>query len=135
QFVRDRGRQDHREGDVVLPRLSLHLAVEDVRDAGSQMREHRGAHHRVVPAHHVAGLIREEYHANGGCRRRVGAGPDHLDVDVVIQPEDRKSTRLNSSHVASSYAVFCLNKKIDDEVELINASPYGNAATIYTTSG
>src|SRR6266702_5750950 len=24
---------------------------------------------------------------------------------------DRKSTRLNSSHVASSYAVFCLNKK------------------------
>src|SRR5207253_7490196 len=25
---------------------------------------------------------------------------------------DRKSTRLNSSHVANSYAVFCLNKKI-----------------------
>src|SRR5690625_5711451 len=27
------------------------------------------------------------------------------------QPEDRKSTRLNSSHVANSYAVFCLKKK------------------------
>src|SRR5690625_5656789 len=26
--------------------------------------------------------------------------------------EDRKSTRLNSSHVANSYAVFCLKKKI-----------------------
>src|SRR6267378_443392 len=25
--------------------------------------------------------------------------------------KDRKSTRLNSSHVESSYAVFCLNKK------------------------
>src|SRR5690625_5493195 len=25
--------------------------------------------------------------------------------------EDRKSTRLNSSHVATSYAVFCLKKK------------------------
>src|SRR5699024_12157097 len=25
--------------------------------------------------------------------------------------EDRKSTRLNSSHVSSSYAVFCLKKK------------------------
>src|SRR5439155_175977 len=27
------------------------------------------------------------------------------------QPQDRKSTRLNSSHVAISYAVFCLKKK------------------------
>src|SRR6266513_3541005 len=27
---------------------------------------------------------------------------------------DRKSTRLNSSHVSSSYAVFCLKKKTDD---------------------
>src|SRR5690625_6332275 len=28
--------------------------------------------------------------------------------------EDRKSTRLNSSHVAISYAVFCLKKKTSD---------------------
>src|SRR5690625_6719571 len=28
-------------------------------------------------------------------------------------PEDRKSTRLNSSHVAISYAVFCLRNKTD----------------------
>src|SRR5947208_13949903 len=27
------------------------------------------------------------------------------------QPEDRKSTRLNSSHQIISYAVFCLKKK------------------------
>src|SRR6266403_2875274 len=27
------------------------------------------------------------------------------------QPRDRKSTRLNSSHVEISYAVFCLKKK------------------------
>src|SRR5713101_4214171 len=26
-------------------------------------------------------------------------------------PEDRKSTRLNSSHMSISYAVFCLKKK------------------------
>src|SRR5437870_10336322 len=31
------------------------------------------------------------------------------DVDL-----DRKSTRLNSSHVAISYAVFCLKKKITE---------------------
>src|SRR5437870_5934083 len=29
----------------------------------------------------------------------------------VAGGEDRKSTRLNSSHVAISYAVFCLKKK------------------------
>src|SRR5690606_23150638 len=30
---------------------------------------------------------------------------------VRVQSEDRKSTRLNSSHVKISYAVFCLKKK------------------------
>src|SRR5437660_8222369 len=30
---------------------------------------------------------------------------------VEVTGEDRKSTRLNSSHVAISYAVFCLKKK------------------------
>src|SRR5690606_41478651 len=30
---------------------------------------------------------------------------------------DRKSTRLNSSHVKISYAVFCLKKKITQHVE------------------
>src|SRR3712207_8466229 len=28
-----------------------------------------------------------------------------------LQPQDRKSTRLNSSHANISYAVFCLKKK------------------------
>src|SRR5690625_6715240 len=32
-------------------------------------------------------------------------------VAAVLLDQDRKSTRLNSSHVAISYAVFCLQKK------------------------
>src|SRR5690606_40114225 len=32
-------------------------------------------------------------------------------VHVPLQWRDRKSTRLNSSHVKISYAVFCLKKK------------------------
>src|SRR5690625_5806433 len=32
-------------------------------------------------------------------------------IELVEEYEDRKSTRLNSSHVAISYAVFCLKKK------------------------
>src|SRR5256885_17257974 len=30
---------------------------------------------------------------------------------IAIENEDRKSTRLNSSHLVISYAVFCLKKK------------------------
>src|SRR5690625_6410495 len=36
---------------------------------------------------------------------------EYVNVLLVEQPKDRKSTRLNSSHVAISYAVFCLKKK------------------------
>src|SRR5690625_6132050 len=39
---------------------------------------------------------------------------DHEEEGIyvdIVSGEDRKSTRLNSSHVASSYAVFCLKKK------------------------
>src|SRR5437773_9626344 len=32
-------------------------------------------------------------------------------ADLVCVEEDRKSTRLNSSHITISYAVFCLKKK------------------------
>src|SRR5690625_6283558 len=35
----------------------------------------------------------------------------YLGVRSFIASRDRKSTRLNSSHVAISYAVFCLKKK------------------------
>src|SRR5690625_6845518 len=34
-----------------------------------------------------------------------------LSIFIVIGGLDRKSKRLNSSHVAISYAVFCLKKK------------------------
>src|SRR3712207_7098683 len=42
-------------------------------------------------------------------RQDVGAAPDHLSGER--EGQDRKSTRLNSSHANISYAVFCLKKK------------------------
>src|SRR3712207_8610591 len=36
-------------------------------------------------------------------------------VDYVQEHQDRKSTRLNSSHANISYAVFCLKKKTDTD--------------------
>src|SRR5438874_3926223 len=45
---------------------------------------------------------------HGRSRRDDLTGP--VGVDRVVEL-DRKSTRLNSSHVEISYAVFCLKKK------------------------
>src|SRR5690349_23625343 len=43
---------------------------------------------------------------------QVGGGPLGVSViALIIAVADRKSTRLNSSHVEISYAVFCLKKK------------------------
>src|SRR5256885_3363013 len=41
---------------------------------------------------------------------------------------DRKSTRLNSSHLVISYAVFCLKKKTDDEAHWAGVDVAGNGA-------
>src|SRR5439155_8564911 len=44
--------------------------------------------------------------SNEGCHHVVAVENQKRDCT-----QDRKSTRLNSSHVANSYAVFCLKKK------------------------
>src|SRR3712207_8735805 len=46
-------------------------------------------------------------------QRSTGTRPDMatLPLDDAKTYEDRKSTRLNSSHANISYAVFCLKKK------------------------
>src|SRR5436305_3259290 len=42
---------------------------------------------------------------------RIGLALRHCLRHREERPQDRKSTRLNSSHVRISYAVFCLKKK------------------------
>src|SRR5438874_7733617 len=46
-----------------------------------------------------------------GARLEVRSGSANVS-GRLLSIEDRKSTRLNSSHVEKSYAVFCLKKKI-----------------------
>src|SRR5438045_4870661 len=45
-------------------------------------------------------------------------------IALSVHP-DRKSTRLNSSHLGISYAVFCLKKKIETATHLGNNLPNG----------
>src|SRR3989442_10233430 len=52
----------------------------------------------------VDGEVRDRVGQGGGALHRGG-------VDATSVEGDRKSTRLNSSHVRISYAVFCLKKK------------------------
>ena len=49
-----------------------------------------------------------------GVRKEVVLEPGQYPPGETLVDErrDRKSTRLNSSHVVNSYAVFCLKKKI-----------------------
>src|SRR5437870_10295976 len=55
---------------------------------------------------------RERHPWDHGWVSGEGRAPCALATDLVSSHEqDRKSTRLNSSHVAISYAVFCLKKK------------------------
>src|SRR5688500_20037567 len=46
-------------------------------------------------------------------RRLAGLAVQGVDRNPAprVEPVDRKSTRLNSSHLVISYAVFCLKKK------------------------
>src|SRR5207248_9370007 len=56
---------------------------------------------------HLSAPVRLVGACGGGLRRVPDARPDQSDR------RDRKSTRLNSSHRTTSYAVFCLKKKTD----------------------
>src|SRR2546426_8567112 len=92
-----RGRGDSPGARAFNQRLELRAELLDVGDIGPD------------------GAIVE------GADRRAGAAARDVQdrVEVVLLPtplhdpadQDRKSTRLNSSHLVISYAVFCLKKK------------------------
>src|SRR3712207_8860354 len=54
---------------------------------------------------------KELFHVLGPLRRAIKRQHAERGRHRVHDAEDRKSTRLNSSHANISYAVFCLKKK------------------------
>src|SRR5437870_12756321 len=75
--------------------LSLHDALPICVQAAHRARARQQAAIALGPA----------------ARGDLSAQSGHLRRPRDRIPGDRKSTRLNSSHVAISYAVFCLKKK------------------------
>src|SRR2546426_7274723 len=78
---------------------------------------------RVAPSGDLEDRRKRDERLDHACR--LGGGHEDVDVfhglthpaegagdlDPVGAAVDRKSTRLNSSHLVISYAVFCLKKK------------------------
>src|SRR5437667_3080910 len=85
---------------TLFPYTTLFRSVADMhRVVGRQVEVARLALH-----HRERELARER-------RQRVHRLRVATDARRHDQREDRKSTRLNSSHITISYAVFCLKKK------------------------
>src|SRR5690606_40356868 len=86
--------------ETAMPCLALGIAGEidrqrDVICRWRQAREARAQPRQWMPPALDAG----------------DAGVAHPTAFAMQATQDRKSTRLNSSHVKNSYAVFCLKKK------------------------
>src|SRR5256885_10309166 len=56
-------------------------------------------------------LFRSPFFIDGIARDLIGGTRDSVRRSDREKNGDRKSTRLNSSHLVISYAVFCLKKK------------------------
>src|SRR5690606_41612222 len=60
----------------------------------------------------IGEVERVDIDRDGNASQRTEDGPEDDAAPAARgEVEDRKSTRLNSSHVKISYAVFCLKKK------------------------
>src|SRR5690606_40760178 len=59
--------------------------------------------------------LRRKYYVDGIIPLTESIRWATLFTKLTVQHRDRKSTRLNSSHVKISYAVFCLKKKTDNK--------------------
>src|ERR1039458_3574017 len=75
-------------------------------------RQSQSGHHKAIrivaqlgPGQLWQGLAREQWNPH---RSEPNANPN---LGLAAGELDRKSTRLNSSHLGISYAVFCLQKK------------------------
>src|SRR5690349_22200483 len=102
-------RYAHDSSAALLKDGSLIFAAAEERF--SRVKKDRGFPRRAIRAAlEFAGIQFGDLDAIAFGWNRPGATPLHT---------DRKSTRLNSSHVENSYAVFCLKKKKRPHLRLL----------------
>src|SRR5690625_6094074 len=106
---------DDIDTDRIIPARYLRAVTFDglgehlFRDVRYDEAGHLHGRHPIDDPRHAGATIMIA-NSNFGC----GSSREHAPQAIFragFRAVDRKSTRLNSSHVAISYAVFCLKKK------------------------
>src|SRR5438094_3063585 len=109
-----------------LPISDCRLVMRETPHSGRGAREdqHEADEQSRAPTHAVSGA--RPVHSRGGLLHSLAARASSASS---VGRSDRKSTRLNSSHRTTSYAVFCLKKKNDvrDEELMALVGPSGGA--------
>src|SRR5689334_23393132 len=104
-----------------VARLALHLLLE-LREhllALLHVGLHQALHGRALQVHELGPqLLRAARVVAVHLLRLVLHGFLQLLEGFDVLREDRKSTRLNSSHSSISYAVFCLKKKKKKNIDI-----------------
>src|SRR5690625_6199479 len=86
-----------------LPLQSLYTHAANMTETPASIQRHSGPGSAMLVA--LTGGVASGKSAVSGILEELGVPV--VDTDVIARQVDRKSTRLNSSHVAISYAVFC----------------------------
>src|SRR5699024_11860874 len=96
-------RQEQAEVEIRQPKADLQMKSKKAKLSIDQSKAFAEANLKSALKWNKDIAASGRQHASSGTARRARQGNQLI--------EDRKSTRLNSSHVSISYAVFCLKKK------------------------
>src|SRR5947209_18250320 len=108
-----RAKQQRKEGDVFIAEGDVDIRFQDLR-----LRADRVEYNDSTSVAIARGNVKFDLHAQhldaeeARYNLRTGLGTFRRVRGSECAQTDRKSTRLNSSHANTSYAVFCLKKKI-----------------------
>src|SRR2546426_652952 len=97
-------------GEDNVPREAITMGVATILEAREIALIATGEHKADIVARAVEGEVSQDVAAT--FLQRHANATAYLDLAAAAElTRDRKSTRLNSSHLVISYAVFCLKKK------------------------
>src|SRR5690625_7129139 len=116
-LYRDTGREIEKEVNTMLSNYADKngLTMADVKNEvnATDIRDYESKAKRYVKEKNFSKKANKEM-ARYNLKMKISRLElimSHVDLELIALTEDRKSTRLNSSHVARSYAVFCLKNK------------------------